>query len=65
MSVSPRELLPDGGLMGRWWRRLPDEVGESPRFVCELCPRECHLRPGQRGFCFVRQTTDSGVALRT
>lgn len=48
--------------MGRWWRRLE---GEEARFVCELCPRECHLRPGQRGFCFVRQATETGVALRT
>ena len=70
MSDEPREHLPGGGVMGRWWRRLPEGEGAAegpggPRFVCELCPRECHLRPGQRGFCFVRQATDSGVALRT
>lgn len=44
---------------GRWWAR------EGDRFVCELCPRRCHLKPGQRGFCFVRQATDDGVALTT
>ncbi len=44
---------------GRWWRK------KEERFVCELCPRECHLKPGQRGFCFVRQATDEGIALTT
>jgi pyruvate formate lyase activating enzyme len=44
---------------GRWWSR------QGQRFVCELCPRRCHLKPGQRGFCFVRQATDQGVALTT
>ncbi len=62
-------VLADGGVMGRWWRRLeprPDQPPEAgPRFLCELCPRECHLKPGQRGFCFVRQATQEGVALRT
>ena len=22
---------------------------------CDLCPRDCQLRDGQRGMCFVRQ----------
>ena len=33
--------------------------------MCDLCPRRCHLKPGQRGFCFVRQATDQGIALTT
>ena len=44
---------------GRWWRK------EGARFVCELCPRLCHLSPGQRGFCFVRMATPDGIALTT
>jgi pyruvate formate lyase activating enzyme len=45
---------------GRWWSKQPDG-----RFLCELCPRYCELKPGQRGFCYVRQATDEGVALAT
>ncbi len=34
----------------RWWRpRLDGRLG------CFLCPRNCHLADGQRGFCFVRR----------
>lgn len=34
----------------RWWRMQDDG-----RIQCELCPRSCRLKEGQRGFCFVRQ----------
>jgi AmmeMemoRadiSam system radical SAM enzyme/AmmeMemoRadiSam system protein B/AmmeMemoRadiSam system protein A len=44
-------LLPDGTRVGGWWH---DDV-EPGRIVCDLCPRDCHLRPGDRGFCFVRE----------
>ena len=33
--------------------------------VCEVCPRLCKLKEGQRGFCFVRQNIDGGVVLTT
>jgi pyruvate formate lyase activating enzyme len=29
--------------------------------VCEMCPRACALREGQRGVCFVRACRDGGV----
>jgi pyruvate formate lyase activating enzyme len=45
---------------GRYWSRLDDG-----RVICELCPRLCKLKEGQRGFCFVRQNIDGGVALTT
>ena len=35
---------------GRWWHLLQDG-----RMQCDLCPRDCQLRDGQRGLCFVRQ----------
>ncbi|MEM7296625.1 MAG: AmmeMemoRadiSam system radical SAM enzyme, partial [Pseudomonadota bacterium] len=35
---------------GRYWSR--DE--NDGRITCELCPRFCKLREGQRGFCYVR-----------
>ena len=35
---------------GRYWHLLSDG-----RMQCDLCPRDCQLRDGQRGLCFVRQ----------
>ncbi len=46
----------------RWWCRSD---GPEPRFRCELCPRACELKPGQRGFCYVRMATDDGLVLDT
>jgi len=45
---------------GRWWKPLPDG-----RLLCELCPRECRLAEGQRGFCFVRQNVEHAMVLTT
>lgn len=45
---------------GRWWKPLPDG-----RIQCQLCPRDCKLQEGQRGFCFVRQNIDGRMALTT
>jgi pyruvate formate lyase activating enzyme len=44
----------------RWWHPLPDG-----RIQCDLCPRECTLQAGQRGFCFVRQRIDDAMVLTT
>jgi pyruvate formate lyase activating enzyme len=33
----------------RWW-----EAEASGRVHCYLCPRHCHINPGQAGFCFIR-----------
>jgi pyruvate formate lyase activating enzyme len=33
----------------RWWE--PEVNG---RAHCYLCPRHCHINPGQAGFCFIR-----------
>ena len=54
----PRPLLEPGVVAGQWWHRLADG-----RIQCDLCPRECKLGPGQRGFCFVRQARPDGMAL--
>ncbi len=45
---------------GRYWHRLPDG-----RVQCDLCPRECRLRDGQRGFCFVRAREGDEIVLTT
>ena len=44
----------------RWWRTLADG-----RVQCDLCPRRCRLREGQRGFCFVRQNVGGELQLTT
>jgi len=44
----------------RYWHRL-----EDGRLQCDLCPRHCHLREGQRGLCYVRQRLDDEVKLVT
>lgn len=41
---------PSAHYPGRWWHSLPDG-----RIQCDLCPRDCKLRDGQRGACFVRR----------
>jgi len=40
------------------------DVGEG-RVQCDVCPRECRLREGQRGFCFVRENRRGEVVLTT
>jgi len=44
----------------RYWRRL-----EDGRVLCELCPRLCKLKDGQRGLCFVRRNIGGALALTT
>jgi pyruvate formate lyase activating enzyme len=44
----------------RHWTRLPDG-----RVRCDVCPRACELREGQRGLCFVRACQDGAVVLTT
>lgn len=51
--------MTEGGVApGLWWHATPDG-----RVQCDLCPRACRLRQGQRGFCFVRQARDGGMVL--
>ena len=45
---------------GRYWHRLSDG-----RVQCDLCPRFCKLREGQRGLCFVRACGPDGMVLTT
>ncbi|HIQ23241.1 MAG TPA: AmmeMemoRadiSam system radical SAM enzyme, partial [Planctomycetes bacterium] len=50
----PGEPPADGVKSAGWWHTSQD----GRRLVCDLCPRGCALRPGARGFCFVRQNRD-------
>ncbi|MAE67177.1 MAG: hypothetical protein CMJ18_23195 [Phycisphaeraceae bacterium] len=43
----------------RWWHT------EGGKVVCTLCPRECHIPEGSRGFCFVRANVDGALELTT
>jgi pyruvate formate lyase activating enzyme len=44
----------------RFWSLAADG-----RVECDLCPRHCRLRDGQRGFCFVRQNVGGQLELTT
>ena len=44
----------------QYWQTLPDG-----RVQCDLCPRLCRMKPGQRGACFVRANLDGAVVLTT
>ena len=48
------------GTPGRYWHRLDDG-----RLQCDLCPRFCKLRDGQRGLCFVRARSGDNILLTT
>ncbi len=45
---------------GRYWHALDDG-----RVQCDLCPRFCKMRDGQRGLCFVRANKGGEVVLTT
>ncbi len=44
----------------RYWHQLDDG-----RVQCDLCPRECKLKEGQRGLCFVRARAQNEIVLTT
>ncbi len=44
----------------KYWHAIPDG-----RVQCDVCPRECKLRDGQRGFCFVRANRGGEIVLTT
>lgn len=60
-ATQPLERLADGAALGAWW--APAKDGE--RIDCLLCPRKCSLKPGDRGFCFVRENRDGEMVLST
>ncbi|MFM8330156.1 MAG: AmmeMemoRadiSam system radical SAM enzyme, partial [Candidatus Methylumidiphilus sp.] len=51
--INPAEAYP-----ARFWRTL-----DEGRVECQICPRLCKLRAGQRGLCFVRGNVGGAVAL--
>jgi AmmeMemoRadiSam system radical SAM enzyme/AmmeMemoRadiSam system protein B/AmmeMemoRadiSam system protein A len=61
VELPPLGVRPDGLKAGGWWHD-DDETG---RVVCDLCPRACALKPGDRGFCFVRENREGEMVLST
>lgn len=51
-------MVKDNVVATRYWERLADG-----RVQCNVCPRHCRLREGQRGLCYVRQRLDHQVKL--
>jgi pyruvate formate lyase activating enzyme len=61
--MNPTKLLeptstPPG--RARYWHEL-----EDGRIQCDVCPRFCKLREGQRGLCFVRAREGDEIVLTT
>lgn len=61
VTLPPARPPGPGGLKpGGWWHSQ-----EDGRVVCDLCPRTCALKDGDRGFCFVRQNVGGRMVLTT
>lgn len=53
-------MRPPDSFPTKYWHTLQDG-----RVQCDVCPRACKLREGQRGLCFVRQCENHQVVLTT
>ncbi len=49
-----------GHVSARYWHKIDDG-----RLQCDVCPRFCKLREGQRGLCFVRARANDEIVLTT
>lgn len=58
-TAKPAEVF-ENAFPGRYWHVLDDG-----RVQCDLCPRYCKLRDGQRGLCFVRACSGQEMVLTT
>ncbi|MDX1335825.1 MAG: AmmeMemoRadiSam system radical SAM enzyme [Gammaproteobacteria bacterium] len=47
-----------GTVPTKYWHKL-----EDGRVQCDLCPRDCKLKEGQRGLCFVRANENDQIVL--
>ena len=52
---------------GRYWHHVEsaDSTGSQQAIFCDLCPRACVLKDGDRGFCFVRKNEGGKMLLTT
>ncbi len=58
--ASTAEDVDTGHVSGRYWHKIDDG-----RLQCDVCPRFCRLREGQRGLCFVRARANDEIVLTT
>ena len=54
------QAVQDSTVATRYWHTLDDG-----RVQCDMCPRACKLKEGQRGLCFVRACEDGKIVLTT
>ncbi|MBQ46866.1 MAG: AmmeMemoRadiSam system radical SAM enzyme [Zetaproteobacteria bacterium] len=59
MGLDPKLEQSEQTILGRWWQK------EKEAFRCMVCPRYCLIKPGKRGFCYVRAAGDDGIYLTT
>ncbi len=60
-EIITRDSLPAGTVVDtQYWHALGDG-----RVQCDLCPRYCKLKEGQRGLCFVRANLEGKIVLTT
>ncbi len=57
--LSAKETPPES-FATTFWQKLGDG-----RIQCDVCPRECKLKDGQRGLCFVRMNEGGELVLKT
>ncbi len=57
----PNNFEEPTGVPGRYWHYVED----GTKIFCDLCPRACVLKDGDRGFCFVRKNVDGQMMLTT
>jgi pyruvate formate lyase activating enzyme len=60
MGGEPLSLADPFTVPTQHWHRCDDG-----RLQCDVCPRACRLKEGQRGLCFVRGRADDQVVLTT
>lgn len=58
--MTARRFLASDTVATDYWHVLVDG-----RIQCDLCPRECKLREGQQGLCFVRERRGDQIVLTT
>ncbi len=60
-TTTPENPFGDDSIVPtKYWHKL-----EDGRIQCDLCPRFCKLREGQRGLCFVRERLHDQIVLTT
>ncbi len=55
-----RTVIAENTVIADYWHALDERT-----IQCDLCPRFCHIHPGQHGLCFVRQNIDQQLALNS